>query len=299
MPGRFGRFRPARGQCDSVPNREAWLERIERLILDVRGDEPTDLVGLGVACRGIIDPETTTVLRLPGVLHELQGERLDQILSPISAGLPIRAENDAKAALLGECWTGAAAGLRDVVLLTLGTHVGGGLLVDGRIVRGRHHAAAHLGHWTLDPNGPPCHCGNRGCLTQYFSATALRRRSEGLEATEVFARARRGEVRYHCIVSEAIDALAAALAGMAHALDPERIVLVGGLTDSAVDWLEPLRRSVASRTGGWLETPPPVVLGRLGDAAGCVGAVRGWFAEGRFGSTHPGGKDDRSGVSRI
>ena len=120
-----------------------------------------------------------------------------------------------------------------------------------------------------------------------------------MEATEVFARARRGEVRDHSLVSEAIDALAAALAGMAHALDPERIVLVGGLTDSAEDWLEPLRRSVASRTGGWLETPPPIVLGRLGDAAGCVGAVRSWFVEGRFDSTPPGGKDDRSGVSRI
>ena len=82
----------ARGQCDTATNREAWLARIERLILDVRGNNPADLVGLGVACRGIIDPETTTVLRLPGVLHELQGERLDQILAPIAAGLPIRRE---------------------------------------------------------------------------------------------------------------------------------------------------------------------------------------------------------------
>ena len=129
------------------------------------------LCGIGIGCKGIIDTATSRVTSLPGNLNFLEGMVLAEV---IEAGeVPVQADNDARAALVGEVLWGAARGKRNVVMLTLGTGVGGAVLVDGKILRGASGAAGHLGHMTLDLHGGLCICGNRGCVETRFSSRAI------------------------------------------------------------------------------------------------------------------------------
>src|SRR5262249_1306178 len=126
--------------------------------------------GAGIACKGIINSETTRVEVLPGTLHYLEGHLLSDFVTGVAV---VRADNDARAALAGEMAWGAARGRRNAVMLTLGTGVGGGILAAGGMLRGSRGVAGHLGHLTVDPDGPVCICGNRGCLETIFSARAI------------------------------------------------------------------------------------------------------------------------------
>src|SRR4030095_4233965 len=131
-------------------------------------------VAVGVGCKGVIDTHSSTVLRQPGTFSFLEGLNFRRLLNPVfKRPVPVHADNDARVALAGEVIWGAAKGKRNVVMLTLGTGVGGALLVDGRIVRGEKGGAGLLGHLTVDPNGRFCDCGNRGCLETVFSARAI------------------------------------------------------------------------------------------------------------------------------
>lgn len=187
--------------------------------------------------------------------------------------LPVRLERDANAILLGEAWRGAARGHRNAVLLTLGTGVGGALLVDGAVYRGRDGYAGELGHLTIDPDGPPCGCGNRGCLEAFASGTALRRRT-GREGEAVFAAAEAGDADARAAVAEVGTALGIALAGLANVFNPSAVILGGGMVARAhLFWdamlAEMRRRAFAPVTAG-LEVLPA----RLGDDAGLLGAAR-------------------------
>ena len=128
--------------------------------------------GVGVGCKGIIDPDSTRIEVLPGHLHFLQGLRLADLVG-LPLDVPVFADNDARVALAGEMVWGAARGHSNVVMLTLGTGVGGAVLANGQLLRGHSGVAGHLGHLTVDPDGPVCVCGNRGCLETVFSARAI------------------------------------------------------------------------------------------------------------------------------
>jgi glucokinase len=144
---------------------------VRTLALKYRASD--ELVGIGVGVPGIIDMATGMLREspnLPGwqdypVREEIEGR----------IGTPVVLENDANAAALGETWLGAAAGVEDMCMLTLGTGVGGGLVLGGRIWHGMTGMAAEIGHINVDPEGVPCGCGSRGCLEQYASATAVKR----------------------------------------------------------------------------------------------------------------------------
>jgi glucokinase len=144
---------------------------VRTLALKYRGSD--ELLGIGVGVPGIIDMSTGMLREspnLPGwqdypVREEIEGR----------IGTPVVLENDANAAALGETWLGAAAGVEDMCMLTLGTGVGGGLVLGGRIWHGMTGMAAEIGHINVDPEGVPCGCGSRGCLEQYASATAVKR----------------------------------------------------------------------------------------------------------------------------
>src|SRR5262249_22468417 len=128
--------------------------------------------GVGVGCKGIINPESTQVETLPGTLHYLQGLRLSDLVG-LPLDVPVFADNDARVALAGEVVWGAARGRTDVVMLTLGMGVGGAVLVNGNLLRGHAGVAGHLGHIVVEPEGAPCFCGSRGCLETVFSARAI------------------------------------------------------------------------------------------------------------------------------
>jgi glucokinase len=248
-------------------------------------------VGIGIGCKGIIEPKTTRVEVLPGTLHYLEGHLLFDLVAPtVPANVAVAADNDARVFLAGERAWGAARDHKNVLLLTLGTGVGGAILVDGRVLTGAAGVAGHLGHLTVVPDGEPCICGNRGCLETVFSARAIEAQAFALKhrgvasrltevdhlipsCAEVFKLAEEGDEIARRVVSRATETLAGAIAGLLHLFDPE-IVIIGGQIAEAGDALfVPLGRGVARRTRLLLRRDVPVVPSRLEDPSGVIGAA--------------------------
>jgi len=248
--------------------------------------------GIGIGCKGIIDSDSSRVKSLPGDLHFLEGQLLSEVVD--AGDLPICAENDARTALIAEALWGAARGRRNVVLLTLGTGVGGAALVDGRIMRGASGAAGHLGHVTLDLRGGLCICGNYGCLETHFSARAIEsdywahlhraaptklplNRAEQLPTTEeIFRAAEDGDESARCVLDRAIEYLAAAIIGFLHTFDPELLILGGTITAAGPQMLNSISDQITRRTRILLGREVPIVFQEAvgyGGVAGAAGLV--------------------------
>lgn len=206
--------------------------------------------------------------------------------------LPVALENDANAAAFGEFIAGAGKGVRDMVMLTLGTGIGGGIVMNGRLQRGAFDNAAEIGHIIAVPNGRLCPCGQRGCLERYGSANAVAERlMEALEAGEdssLKARARTRPPITSADVAQAAragDELAARIwdetcmyLGMAcvtiqHMLNPELIVLGGGLIRAGGQLLDPIRAHFGRQTWRIAKDQPRLEFATLGDDAGVIGAA--------------------------
>jgi glucokinase len=216
---------------------------------------------------------------------------LSEIVAPaLTAGVPIAADNDARVALAGEVAWGAARKCRNVVMLTLGTGVGGGVVADGRVLRGSTGAAGHIGHLTVDPFGVLCICGNRGCLETVFSArtieseafAAIHRGTESRllahgdklpSCAEVFELARQGDAVASDIIRKATVVLGGAIAGLAFVFDPELIILGGQISEAGDVLLGPLRAEVRWRTQGLLRHEIPILRSALVDPSGVLGAA--------------------------
>ena len=254
------------------------------------------LAGVGIGCKGIINYETTRIEVMPGLLRPLEGSLLSDFI-PLE--VPVRADNDAKVALAGELLWGAARGRSNVVLLTLGTGVGGAVVAEGKFLRGVGGVAGHLGHVTVDPDGPVCICGNHGCQETFFSADAIeaegfravhsgcvssltdsfRGRPESLTCQDVFEAAAAGDGLAAEIRDRAIRRLGAAIAGLLHIFDPEMVILGGQIVEAGPALLEPLQREMNWRAKGLLRRDVPLVLQQVEDRSGIVGAAALVFAE--------------------
>jgi glucokinase len=248
--------------------------------------------GVGVGCKGLIDPATTRIESLRGPLHFLQGLRIVDIVG-LPLDVPVFADNDARVSLAGELAWGAARGRDNAIMLTLGNGVGGAALIDGRILRGHSGMAGNLGHLTLNPHGPVCSCGNRGCLETVFSARAIeaearaavhrgcdsvltrlfREQPHLASCRTVFQAASEGDALAVAIVSDAIYQLAAALAGLLHIFDPEIVILGGHVADAGADLLVPLQEEVWTRSRGLLGRDVPIVEQQVADKSGIIGAA--------------------------
>jgi glucokinase len=267
----------------------ALQETIKTLALKLHLDE-VNIRGVGVGCKGIIDPHTTEVLALPGELNYLEGRRLSEIVGPfVPAPCPVAADNDARVALVGECIWGAARGRKNVIMLTLGTGVGGAILADGKVMRGAGGVAGHLGHVTVYPNGGLCICGNRGCLETVFSAraieaeafaaihrgvkTQLQALSSPPSCSDIFECARKGDEVAQIIIERATLILGSAIAGLVHALDPEIVILGGQITRAGDFLLDPVQREVGRRTRYLLRRNVPIVRAQIAEPSGVVGAA--------------------------
>ncbi|MEO7144100.1 MAG: ROK family protein [Bryobacteraceae bacterium] len=264
---------------------DEFTAALHTLVLSVcAGDRPE---AAGVGCKGILHPSNTTVEVLPGTMNYLEGANLAALLVPVlPAGIPVRADNDARVALAGEAAWGAARGHNDVVMLTLGTGVGGAVLCNGALLRGAAGVAGHIGHLTIHPLGPLCICGNRGCLETFFSATAIEFAArDGIErgcksslprdpsCADVFHAASAGDPLAEIVVAEAIQVLAAAVAGLLHVFDPEMVILGGKISEAAGALFVPLREQVYIRTRCLLRRDVPIIPAQVADRTGIVGAA--------------------------
>ena len=222
---------------------------------------------VGVGIPGLISGEG--VIRSSVNVAALQGVNLARELS-VGIGLPVAALNDANACAIGEQRFGAGRGYRSWLMVTIGTGVGAGVILDGRLWTGSDGLAGEFGHVTVDPGGRPCGCGNRGCLEQYASATAI---AAGEEGSAVFARATRGDAASLARFELAGSSLGLAAAGVLNLLNLEAIVLGGGGAGSFELLAPAMRREMLARTlqlsGGRVR----IEKGALGDDAGVLGAA--------------------------
>jgi glucokinase len=265
---------------------------LHRVIAELTADERP--AGVGIGCKGIIDPLTTKVEILPGAMHFLEGRLLaDLVRPPLAADTPVYADNDARVALVGESVWGAARGARDAIMLTLGSGVGGAVISGGVLLRGHRGVAGHLGHVTIDPDGPLCICGNQGCLETYFSGYAIEAEARGgvhrgcdssltrrfrncpeqLTCQAVFTAAAEDDNLARLVVDSATHKLAGAVAGLVHVFDPELVILGGQIVEAGAAVLEPVRREVAWRTRVMLGREVPVVPQQVTHKPGIAGAA--------------------------
>ncbi len=248
--------------------------------------------GIGIGCKGVIDVATSRVNSLPGDLRFLEGRLLAEIVD--AGDLQVCAENDARTALIAEVLWGAARGLRHVVLLTLGTGIGGAVLVDGKILRGASGAAGHLGHMTLDLHGGLCICGNYGCVETRFSSRAIESdyfahlhravpAKLSLDSTNqppnteaIFGAAADGDESARYVLDRAFEYLAAAVVSFLHIFDPELLILGGNIAEAGSQLLAPIREEVARRTRVLLGREVPIAFQSVvgyGGVAGAAGLV--------------------------
>lgn len=227
---------------------------------------------LGVSAPGLVAADGRCIAHMPGRLAGLEG--LDWTTA-LEAPRPVPVLNDAQAALLGEVWLGAARGARHAVLLTLGTGVGGAALVDGHLLRGAVGRAGHLGHLSLDPDGPPDICGTPGSLEWAIGNATVGERSQGRFATthELIRAAEAGDPFARAVWSKSVRALAAGVASLINVLDPEVVVIGGGIARAGAALFAPLAAELDRmewRPGGHRVRLAPA---ELGEFAGAYGAA--------------------------
>jgi glucokinase len=254
--------------------------------------QKTKLIGIGMGAPGPIDYETGVVLNVVN-LGWKDNFPLQESLHSLT-GLPVAIENDANCAALGEMWNGAGKGTSDLVCVTLGTGVGGGVIANGNIVRGINGAAGEIGHITSIPfGGAPCNCGKSGCLETIASATGIVRLAEAelskpesqgqlavvfaengkVTAKDVFDCARNDDELAKKILNEVTFHLGFALANIANTLNPEMIVLGGGVSRAGDILLDLVIANFSKYTFSAARDSTHLSLAILGNDAGVIGAA--------------------------
>jgi glucokinase len=194
-------------------------------------------------------------------------------------GTPIILENDANAAALGETWMGAGREFDDLVLLTLGTGVGGGIIYDGKVLHGALGMAGELGHLTIEPNGPPCGCGNNGCLEKIASATAVESMAylmslgDNLTSRDVYNLAMDGNVKAQRIFEQMGRALGIALANLINTFNFPLYLLSGGMLPAWNLFAPPMLAEVSRRSFTYRNSQTRIEQAKLGNLAGLYGAA--------------------------
>ncbi|WNI15159.1 ROK family glucokinase [Actinacidiphila sp. ITFR-21] len=270
---------------------EGVVDAIVEAVRQVSTGHQIEAVGIGAA--GYVDDKRATVLFAPNInwRHEALKDKVEQRVE-----LPVVVENDANAAAWGEYRFGAGQGHSDVICITLGTGLGGGIIIGNKLRRGRFGVAAEFGHIRVVPDGLLCGCGSQGCWEQYASGRALVRYAqqranatpenaqvllalgdgtpEGIEGRHVSAAARQGDPVAVDSFRELARWAGAGLADLASLFDPSAFIVGGGVSDEGELVLDPIRKSFRRwLIGGEWRPHAQVLAARLGGKAGLVGAA--------------------------
>jgi glucokinase len=236
-----------------------------------------------------VDPERQVVIDSPN-LRSWEGFPLADVVAA-AIGVPVFLENDVNAMAYGEWRCGAGRGTRHLVCLTLGTGVGGGLVLDGRLYRGARGAAAELGHMTIDHHGARCTCPNVGCLERHLGAAYIIERArerlagdprastlrevgeDDLSPATLSAAASAGDALAADILDETGELLGHGIVSLVNLFNPERVVIGGGVSQAGDRLLEPVRRIVKRHAMSVQRDTAEIVLAALGNDAAVVGAA--------------------------
>ena len=295
------RSEPTRAEAGSDDVVDRLVAMGQRAIAETRQAVPdAEIMGVGVGAPGPLDTKSGVVLLTPNLgwvnlpLRQIIHDRL---------GLTASLDNDANCAVLGEWWVGAARGTKNAIGLTIGTGIGGGIILDGRLYHGASDVAGEIGHTTIDTEGRRCKCGNYGCLEAYASGPniALRAR-ESLEAGQesvlpshcegdlgritaqtVYDAAYAGDELALEVVNDTAKFLAVGIANLLNVFNPEVVVVCGGVTLAGDHLFVPLRREVARRAFKPAVAACRIVPGELAGTAGVYGAAK-VFIDGQRGA---------------
>lgn len=273
------------------------VDRITTMIREAMSDAAREadipdggFIGIGLGSPGPLDRATGTVIETPNL-----GWRNFPLRDLVSnaIGLPAELDNDANAATLGEWWAGAARGVDNVIGVTLGTGIGGGIVLGGKIFHGVSDAAGEIGHMSIASTGRKCKCGNYGCLEAYASGPAIAARAvEGLTTGEpsllpsmvdgdisritaetVYEGIVAGDAYAQEVMRDTAKFLGAGIANLINILNPEIVVISGGVTRAGDHLLEPLRNEVRRRAFRPAFENCRIVTSELGNMAGVIGAA--------------------------
>jgi glucokinase len=277
------------GQSDVLDRLITLAQRtIERTRREVRGAE---IIGVGVGAPGPLDTKSGIVLLTPNLgwvnlpLRQIIHERL---------GLPAALDNDANCAVLGEWWMGAARGTKNAIGITIGTGIGGGIIVDGKLYHGASDCAGEIGHTTIDTEGRRCKCGNYGCLEAYASGPNIAMRAveelkagavsrladyvggdlRQVTAQTVYQAAHDGDGLALEVVNDTAKFLGVGIANLLNVFNPEVVVVCGGVTLAGDRLFDPLRREVARRAFKPAVSVCRIVPCELSGTAGVYGAAK-------------------------
>jgi glucokinase len=279
---------PTEAERGEAHGLERMCESIRQAIL-AAGLTLEQIAAIGVAPGGNLDLPAGMILDSPN-LHSWKNVPVRDHVAGVF-GKPTAFQNDANAAALGESWAGAGRGVSSMVLFTLGTGIGGGIVLDGKVLEGRHSHGGELGHTKIEITRPRrCGCGRFGCLEAYASATAVVKRarealnespgksslhklSGEITAREVFVAAEQGDEIAGRIVEETAFYLAIGAMNIMHTIDPDRIVFSGGMTAAGEGFLDRIRHHIRE-----LAFPVPaerttICYAKLGMDAGVIGAA--------------------------
>jgi glucokinase len=273
----------ARRPTPAAEGGRAVIEAVLKFAEDLSRSSPRP-AALGLAVPGLVDTERAHVSHATnlGWRDVAIGQLLERRLE-----MTVAIEHDVRSAALSEGVLGAARKTSDYLLLTLGTGIGAAVVIDGRPYTGAHGLGGELGHVAVEPRGPTCGCGRAGCLEALASAGHIARRYQAMSghgdnavtAEEVARRASSGEAIAELVWREAINALALAIANYATLLDPELVIIGGGMAEAGEDLFGPLRAQLSAHMR--FGEPPPVVPAKLGvDAVRYGAAIAAWRAAG-------------------
>jgi glucokinase len=291
--------RPGGGGEDVVLRAaEAIRSAVDEVLQDTGGTRD-DVLGVGIGSPGPLDRSTGTVLETPN-LGWVDFPLRDLVSRAV--GMPATLDNDANCATLGEWWLGAGRGSKILVGLTLGTGIGGGLVMDGEIHHGASDAAGEFGHMTIDSMGRRCNCGNYGCLEAYASGPNIAARAvegiragvesvlvnlvdgvlEDITAATVYEGVVLGDAYAREVMNETAKFLAVGVANLINALNPDTVVIAGGVTRAGEHLFVPLRKEVRRRAFRSAVAACRILPAALPETAGVIGAA-GVFKKDTFG----------------
>ncbi|MCG3137722.1 MAG: Glucokinase [Phycisphaerae bacterium] len=269
------------------------MSKLCEAICQTNGVNVASLVGIGIGSPGPLDIRRGIIIKsanLPGWENIPLRDEIQR-----RVGRPAVLLNDATAATYGEDWVGAGQRAEHLVLLTLGTGVGGGIVCNGEIVQGYYGNAGELGHMIIVPDGRHCRCGQQGCLESYAASSylvplaeeaarsgrgeilaTLFRQNGRLEMEDITRAAGAGDRVALALWDEACRAIAIAIVNLQHAFNPKIVLLGGGISAAGEILLQPVRQHFEKRTWRMMNDQPEIRLASLGNDAGAVGAA-GWF----------------------
>lgn len=268
------------------------LRRIADAIAELEKHTGRTPVAIGMGAPGLLDPQSGMIHFCPNLATQWRGVPAAEILLELT-GKPAYLLNDARAATLGEFTYGAGRGSANMLLVTVGTGIGGGVVIDGKLALGRYGAAGEIGHQTLQPDGPYCTCGNRGCLERLVSGPALSAEgawlvenglapqlselvsgnARAVTPRQMVAAAQAGDDKVRVVIERAAGLLGIGIANALTVVGVDLVVIAGGMAALGETLLGPIRSAVTSRVHMFPGSEVRVVCAALGDYAGALGGI--------------------------